>query len=195
MEKGSCQGGVRDAERWLSITVLLSASLVRNERSRAHVHDALVRGHQLDRKRMEEELRIKDSAIRSSIDGIGLTDLQGNIIYVNDAHWRWGAEDASEFIGKSALTLAQSEEAMAILQSVMEKEAGQGGVWTRKDGPHHRPPVGEPGPQRAGRASLLHLFVDITERRWRRTFGIESAIASSIDGIGISDSSRAGSPT
>ncbi len=44
-------------------------------------------------KRMEEDLRIKDLAIASSIDGIGISDLEGNIIYVNDAALRmWGAE-------------------------------------------------------------------------------------------------------
>jgi PAS domain S-box-containing protein len=72
---------------------------------------------------MEEELRIKDFAIASSINGIVIGDLNGNISYVNDSFMKlWGGNDLSEVIGKSALTFAQSqEEAAGILQIVYEK--------------------------------------------------------------------------
>jgi PAS domain-containing protein len=56
-----------------------------------------------ERKRMEEELRVKDLAIASSIDGIGISDLEGNIIYVNNAALKMlGAEDMSELTDTNA---------------------------------------------------------------------------------------------
>jgi len=194
LQQGKWEGEITGKKRDGSLlSVLLSASLVRNELAEPMCMMCSFVDI-TDRKRMEEELRIKDSAIRSSIDGIGLTDLQGNIIYVNDAALEmWGAEDASEFIGKSALTLAQSEEAaMAILQSVMEKGSWSGEAsGTRKDGSPItvllsaslvRNEQGEP-------VCIMDSFVDITERkRMEEDLRIkESAIASSIDGIGISD--------
>jgi PAS domain S-box-containing protein len=54
-----------------------------------------------ERKRVEEELKVKDFAIASSINGIGITDLDGKMIYVNDSCVRmWGYESANEIIGK-----------------------------------------------------------------------------------------------
>jgi len=38
-----------------------------------------------DRKRMEKELQIKNFAIASSVQGIGIADLEGKISYGNDA--------------------------------------------------------------------------------------------------------------
>ncbi|HQJ08264.1 MAG TPA: PAS domain S-box protein, partial [Deltaproteobacteria bacterium] len=173
--------------------VLLSASLVRNERQEPIcVMCSFV--DITDRKRIEEELRVKESAIESSIDGIGLSDLEGNIIYVNNAALRmWGDEDASDVIGTSALNLAQSEEeALSIYQSVIEKGSWSGEVsGFRKDGSPItvllsaslvRNEKGEP-------ICMMDSFVDITGRKkMEEELRIkENAIASSIDGIGISD--------
>ena len=174
-------------------TVLISASLVKNDKGEPIcIMCSFV--DITDRKKMEEELRIRNNALASSINGIGISDLEGNIIYVNDAALKmWGAPDASEVIGTSALSLAQSEEeAIEIYQAVLEK-----GGWTgevsgfRKDGS----PItvllsaslvkndkGEP-------ICMMDSFVDITERKkMEEDLQIkEYAIASSINGIGISD--------
>ena len=174
-------------------TVLISASLVKNDKGEPIcIMCSFV--DITDRKKMEEELRIRNNALASSINGIGISDLEGNIIYVNDAALKmWGAPDASEVIGTSALSLAQSEEeATEIYQAVLEK-----GGWTgevsgfRKDGS----PItvllsaslvkndkGEP-------ICMMDSFVDITERKkMEEDLQIkEYAIASSINGIGISD--------
>jgi PAS domain S-box-containing protein len=59
-------------------------------------------------KRNEElltinELRIKDIAIASSISGIAIADLAGNLNYVNDSFLKlWGYDNRHEVIGKSA---------------------------------------------------------------------------------------------
>ncbi|HPX19746.1 MAG TPA: PAS domain S-box protein, partial [Deltaproteobacteria bacterium] len=175
------------------ITVLLSASLVYNDKGEPIcMMDSFV--DITERKRMEEDLRIKENAIASSIYGIGISDLQGRITYVNDAALKmWGDSDISDVLGKSALEMAQSEgEALEIFQAIMEK-----GSWTgeasgfRKDGS----PVtvllsaslvyndkGEP-------ICMMDSFIDITERkRMEEELRIRDfAIASSIDGIGFCD--------
>jgi PAS domain S-box-containing protein len=147
-----------------------------------------------ERKRMEEDLRIKDLAIASSIVGIGITDVEGNIIYVNDAAVKmWGADDASEVIGTSAFNLAKSqEEALEIYQTVWEKGGWAGEVsGYRKDGSPitiHlsvnmvRNEKGEP-------IYGMDSFVDITERKhMEEELKIKDfAIASSINGIAIGD--------
>jgi PAS domain S-box-containing protein len=75
-----------------------------------------------ERKQAEEALLIKDAAIESSVSAIGLTDLQGKLIYVNNAYVKmWGYDDAKELLGKDIYEFADSketvDEAMMLLQS------------------------------------------------------------------------------
>jgi PAS domain S-box-containing protein len=193
-EKGSWSGEASGYRKDGSpITVHISASLVRNEKGEPIcLMDSFV--DITDRKRMEEELKIKDLAIASSIVGIGITDLEGNIIYVNEASLKmWGAEDLSEVIGTSALSLAESqEEALEIYQTVWEKGSWSGEVsGYRKDGSPltiHlsvnlvRNEKGEP-------ICAMDSFLDITDRkRMEEELKIKDfAIASSINGIVIGD--------
>jgi PAS domain S-box-containing protein len=194
IEKGGWSGEISGRKKdGTLITVHLTASMVRNEKGEPIcTMDSFV--DITERKRMEEELRVKDLAIASSIDGIGISDLEGNIIYVNNTALKmWGAEDISEVIGTSALSLAQSEkEAIEIYQSVIEKGSWSGEAsGYRKDGSPitvHisaslvRNEKGEP-------ICLMDSFVDITDRkRMEEELKIKDfAIASSIDGIGICD--------
>ncbi|NOR15746.1 MAG: PAS domain S-box protein, partial [Candidatus Aminicenantes bacterium] len=54
------------------------------------------------RKKIEEELEIKDSAIASSISGIGITDMEGKLIYVNESLVKmWGYDKADEILGRN----------------------------------------------------------------------------------------------
>jgi len=149
--------------------VHLSASLVRNEKGEPiYMMDSFV--DITDRKRMEEELRIKDFAISSSINGIAIGDLEGNITYVNNAFLNlWGGSDPSEVLGKSALTFALSqEEAARIFQTVIEKGDWIGEIVAkRKDG---KPVVlqlsGSMVKNDNGKPiCLMCSFVDITERK------------------------------
>jgi len=194
LEKGEWSGEIAGwRKNGDPITVLMSASLVRdeNEEPLSMICSFI---DITDRKRMEEELKIKDFAIASSINGIGISDLAGNIIYVNDAALRmWGAQDAAEVLGTSALRLAESErEAVAIYTEVLEKGSWVGEVsGLRKDGSPitvHlsaslvRNEKGEP-------ICMMDSFVDITDRRRiEEELKIKDlAIASSLDGIGIGD--------
>ncbi len=194
LDKGSWSGEVSGFRKDGSpVTVLLSASMVKNEQGKPIcIMDSFV--DITERKRMEEELQIKDFAIASSVQGIGIADLAGNITYVNKAALRmWGAEDASEMLGKSALELAQSEEvAIRVYAEVIEKGGWSGEITgRRKDGSlitvHLSASLvknekGEP-------ICMMDSFVDITDRkRMEEELRIKDyAIASSVQGIGIAD--------
>ena len=57
-----------------------------------------------DSIRAEEALRIRDSAMASSITGIGIADLAGTLTYVNPAALRlWGYDDEGEVFGRRAV--------------------------------------------------------------------------------------------
>jgi PAS domain S-box-containing protein len=141
-----------------------------------------------------EQLLIKDRAIASSIQGIGIGDLEGRIIYVNDAALRmWGAADASEVLGRSALEFAQSqEEAIKVMLTVLEKGRWEGEIaGRRKDGTpiivHLSANIvynekGKP-------VCTMDSFIDITDRKkMEEELRIKDfAIASSIDPIMIGD--------
>ena len=65
------------------------------------IADLIVISDITKQKHLEEVIKIKDSAIASSINAIMLTDLKGNITYVNKAFLRmWGYYKEKEVIGK-----------------------------------------------------------------------------------------------
>ncbi len=56
----------------------------------------------IENKKAEDELNIKEKAIASSMSGIGMTDLDGRIVYANDALGKmWGYTNKDELIGKT----------------------------------------------------------------------------------------------
>ena len=194
LENGSWEGEIEGRRKDGSpIFVHLSANIVYNDDGEPIcTMDSFV--DITDRKMMEEELRIKEFAIASSVHGIGIGDLQGNITYVNNAALEmWGADSLEEVIGRSALELAQSHtEALKIMQAVLENGRWEGEVTGhKKDGT----PItiflsanivyndlGEP-------VCSMDSFIDITARKkMEEELRIkEFAIASSIDAIVIAD--------
>ena len=56
----------------------------------------------VEHKKAEEELRIKEAAISTSQNAIGITDLDAKLVYVNDSFLRlYGYDDESEVLGRS----------------------------------------------------------------------------------------------
>ena len=194
LENGSWEGEIEGKRKDGAIFVaLLSANLVYNDKGKPFcIMVSLI--DITDRKKMEEELRIKEFAIASSVHGIGIGDLEGNITYVNDAALKmWGANSPDEVIGRSSLELAQSqEEAGRIMLAVLENGSWEGEVsGRRKDGSpatvHLSANIvyndkGEP-------ICTMDSFIDITDRKkMEEELRIkEFAIASSVHGIGIGD--------
>jgi len=136
-EKGSWSGEVavrkKDGSR---IVVHLSASIVRGED--AEPVSTLCSFIDITRTRQAfEELRLKDHAIASSVNAIAFGDLEGHITYVNEAFLRlWGGDDASEVLGRSVFTFAQSQQDIErILRHVFAQGNWQGEITAKaKDG-------------------------------------------------------------
>ena len=77
------------------------------------------------RKRAEEALLRLSSAVRTSIDSIVLTDLEGTIVEINDATLAmYGGTDPADLIGHSVFELIAPDDrarAVAGMMKVLEK--------------------------------------------------------------------------
>ena len=149
-----------------------------------------------DRKLAERELIIKDNAIASSINGIGIADLNGNVTYANRAFLKmFGYEDESAILHKPIEVFAHGdEEALGLIREVklaLSKE----GVWIGETRPKRRDGTifdaqitANVVTDRYGRPiCLMTSFLDITERKQvERDLKIkDNAIASAINAIAI----------
>lgn len=132
----------------------------------------LIGGRRTDRDitarlKSERELRIKEKAFTSSLNGILLTDLEGTILYANPAVLKmWGYD---EVIGRAlAEFLLKPKEAGKSIRHLQEKSEWRGELVARKQGETIlavllsvsmvREENGEP-------ICLMCSFVDITERK------------------------------
>jgi PAS domain S-box-containing protein len=123
-----------------------------------------------ERIRTDEALRIKDSAIASSNNGIALADLQGNLTYANAAMLdMWGYAERREVIGRSTVDFwLDPEQAAGVIQAMMAEGSWMGEmVAQRKDG---TPFDVQLSASRVTDADgqpicLMASFVDITERK------------------------------
>ena len=123
-----------------------------------------------ERKKMEMEMRIKDSAIAASINGIAISDLQGTIRYANRSYVTMlGYEEESEILGKPLSTFAESAEQAEIIREALRTRGGWVGELTgrRKDGTLvPRLMSASLVTDEAGRPiNVLGSFIDITERK------------------------------
>lgn len=87
-----------------------------------------------ERKRLVDELRVKDYAIASTINGIAIADLNGSVTYVNPACLNmWNYEKEEEILGKHASTFfADENEANMGLNAVLEEGAWQSEIKARR---------------------------------------------------------------
>jgi PAS domain S-box-containing protein len=123
-----------------------------------------------ERKRMEEELRIKDNAIASSITAITIAEFDGNLTYANDAFLKmWGYDDLNEVLGKSAVEFWNvKDNAMEIIErlrggdSVIDELVGK-----RKDGSLFYAELSASAvtDESGTPVYMMASFMDITERK------------------------------
>ncbi len=121
-------------------------------------------------KRAEEALRIKDNAIATSINGIAITDLNGNVTYGNDALVRmWGHDDIGEVLGRHARTFWQDEDkVMEVIEGLRRK-----GHWIdefvgkKKDGSLFNVEfvASVVKDEKGNPLCMMGSFIDITERK------------------------------
>ncbi len=121
------------------------------------------------RKRSEEELRIKDNAIASSINAIAFSDLEGKLIYVNNAFLQlWGYKE-KEVLGKPTVRLWKSRRKAAEVIDALRGRRNWTGELTakRKNGSLFHAQLsasmvrGEDGKP----ICMMASFVDITKRK------------------------------
>jgi PAS domain S-box-containing protein len=122
-----------------------------------------------ERKRMEDELRVKDFAVTSAASGIAIADLNGYVTYLNLAclsMWNYEEEDV---LGKHAtFFFADKNQASVGLKAVSEEGTWQGEIKAkRRDGSTFDVQIlsnlvndadGEP-------FCSMASFVDVTERK------------------------------
>ncbi|HEY49824.1 MAG TPA: PAS domain S-box protein, partial [Dehalococcoidia bacterium] len=123
-----------------------------------------------ERKRVEEDLRIKENAIENSINAIAISDIDGNITYVNQAGLRvWGGECKEELIGKPYWELLGQDDAVREVAKGMKESGCWEGelISRRKDGTEMQIQLlssvvkdaqGNP-------VQTISSFVDVTERK------------------------------
>jgi PAS domain S-box-containing protein len=122
-----------------------------------------------DRLKAEEELMIKTRAIESSINPIGLVDMEAKIKYINDAAVKlWGYKNSKEMIGRPLTDFWLGDRVYLTLTNLKEKGHDSGeDIGRRKDGSLFnvlfsanvlKDVSGRP-------VAILGSFVDITERK------------------------------
>jgi len=123
-----------------------------------------------ERKRMEDELKLKDHAIATSINGIGFADLEGKIIYVNSSYLKiYGYDNKSEVLGKSVLEFAFDKKVAMKIFKIVQKEGGWIGemIAKKKDGSafHVQITITMVRDKHNKPICMMSSFIDITERK------------------------------
>ncbi|TET59848.1 PAS domain S-box protein, partial [Candidatus Aerophobetes bacterium] len=124
----------------------------------------------IERKQMENELKIKEEAIASSVNAITLADLRGNLTYVNRAFLHmWGYSDDKEVLGKPIARFLDTQgKAAELIEALRNKKNWMGELAAkRKDGSTFDVQLlASIVENEAGRAiCIMASVIDITERK------------------------------
>lgn len=123
-----------------------------------------------ERKQAENELRVRDCAIASSINAITITDLELNLTYINNSFLElWGYEGNKEVLGKPATEFWRARRSASEIIDILRDRGSWIGelVARRKDGSLFdvqvwasivRSEAGKP-------ICIMASFIDITERK------------------------------
>jgi two-component system cell cycle sensor histidine kinase/response regulator CckA len=91
-----------------------------------------------NRKRAEERLRLLSSAIEQTGEGVAVADLEGNLLFVNDAFARMHGYAANEILGKPLSVFHTAEQMPAVKaanRQILETGEFTGEIWhVRRDG-------------------------------------------------------------
>lgn len=122
-----------------------------------------------NQKKTEEALSIKDKAIESSINAIGIADLDGNMIYINQSGVDfWGYSSKKEIIGKSIGEFWHKEHIDSQFRELKEKGfSNNEGIGIKKDGSsfHVQYSVHIVKDTNGKPEQIFGSFIDITEKK------------------------------
>ena len=101
----------------------VSSTLWHKEELKTTVYHGIIRDV-TELRRTEAQLRTQSIAMASSVNGIAIADLDGNLTYVNPSCLNlWGYEDEREVLGKSViLFLRNGQESTSEIREVVEIE-------------------------------------------------------------------------
>ena len=132
------------------------------------------------------ELRIKNHAITTALDGIMLADLEGKVTYVNPSFLSlWGFDSAAEAIGVPISDFWVGEEAQRILETLTRTGGWRGELAVRRR--DHRSLSVELSASlikdEEGRSTgIMASFMDVTERKRLQTQVLQ---AQKMDALGL----------
>jgi PAS domain S-box-containing protein len=122
-----------------------------------------------ERSSFERNLRIFETAVESSINAIGITDLEGKLTYVNDSCVKmWGYNNKGEILGRFLPEFWEGDGVFKTIKELKEKGVAKGeDVGKRKDGSLLNVQfTASIIKDEAGNPSFMFgSFVDITERK------------------------------
>lgn len=149
--------------------VAIDAYLSRFE-NRGKPHLLLMLNDISDRKQADAELRIRDTAIATSINPISMSDMEGRISYVNQAYIdMWGYDNADEILGRNPINMSGSaEEIECIIVELLQQGSWQGEITSRrKDGTVFDTQISANivQDQHGKPLCMMASFVDVTERK------------------------------
>ena len=96
----------------------------------------LLKNEVLDLETVEKDLRIFKAAVESSINAIGLTDLEGKLLYVNESCVKmWGYNSEEEILGRFLPEFWDGDGILQTVKELFQKGSASGeDVGKRKDG-------------------------------------------------------------
>jgi PAS domain S-box-containing protein len=119
-----------------TLHVIENARTVRDEDGKTLYYEGTAENI-TERKQAEDELRLKNVAIESSINGVVFADMEGNIIYANKSFLKmWGYSDEKQVLGKHTVDFWADIDKAAEIKEITTKKGNWTGelVAKRKDG-------------------------------------------------------------
>jgi PAS domain S-box-containing protein len=123
-----------------------------------------------ERRKVEQQLRIKETAVASSINGVAFADPEGKLTYVNSSFLEmWGYANENEVLGRPAEDFWSSREnAGEVVKALMHKGGWVGDLTAKKkDGSTFEVQLSASTVKdETGKPScMMGSFLDVTERR------------------------------
>lgn len=149
------------------IWVLMTSKAIKDKNNVTQYYDGFLIDIN-DKKEIEKGLLQKEYALASSINAIGITDLDGNMQYINNAAEKLWGYSKNEILGKHVVEFLDGKGIHKTLQELKEKGFSFGeDIGKRKDGTLFNLQYSASlVPDSDGKpASLFASFIDITDRK------------------------------